>query len=65
MERLTNFPGQLTACGCGKQPKLLNRLGPNTFACECPPCGVRTPFFKSAQEAVASWEDSTKREDIR
>lgn len=64
MERLTPFPGQLTACSCGKQPRLLNRLGPGTYAIECPPCGVRTQFFKSAQEAVACWEDSTKREEI-
>jgi len=56
MERLTRFDGEIAACSCGKQPRHLHRLGPQTHAVECPPCGVRTSFYPTAQQAVADWE---------
>lgn len=65
MERLTRFDGEITACTCGRQPRHLHRLGPQTHAVECPPCGVRTGFHKTAQECVAEWETMRAQNPIK
>lgn len=57
MERLTNFPGEITACSCSRQPKHLERFkNKGEHAVECCPCQVRTAFYPTAQEAIAEWE---------
>lgn len=56
MERLTPFSGTLTPCGCSKQPRHLHRIGKDVHALDCPPCGARTSFYPSVQQAVEEWE---------
>ena len=56
MERLSNLEGKISPCACGKQPKHLHRLGKDTHALDCPPCGARTSFYPTLQEAVQEWE---------
>lgn len=58
MERLVPFEGQITPCSCGKQPRHLHRLGKDIHAIDCPPCGVRTGFYPSVQQALEEWEVS-------
>lgn len=59
MERLTRFDGELTPCSCKRQPRHLHRFTHGgQHAVECPPCGTRTAFFPTVQEAVQEWEQS-------
>lgn len=62
MERLTSLEGKISPCACARQPRHLHRLGKNVHALECPPCGVRTAFFPTLQEAVAEWELTRNKE---
>jgi hypothetical protein len=63
MERLTNLEGKISPCACGKQPKALYRFGKGVHALDCPPCGARTSFYPTLQEAVQEWELSRNKEN--
>jgi hypothetical protein len=61
MERLIPFGGTVTSCLCGKQPRHLHRIGKDVHAVDCPPCGTRTAFHATVQEALQEWEQTRNR----
>lgn len=57
MQRQHRITGTLAACaGCGRQPHHYEVLGPGLHFLECSPCAVRTPKFRTLQQAVEAWE---------
>jgi hypothetical protein len=57
MQRVIRHDGLFAGCpSCAKQPKHIAEKWDRFHWFECPPCGVRTAKFGSAQEAAAAWE---------
>jgi hypothetical protein len=65
MQRVIRHTGLFAACACGRQPKHISERWDRAHWMECPPCGVRTAKFGTAQEAVAAWEAQESLQSMR